>query len=134
MGPEAKAPGGSQDCVEAIKYFHEHADEYGVDPERISVSGVSGGSLISFGAALLLARENCKILKLLLLFCPMIGDTLYTIPENTVEPWERENEMIARCGLELLATDLEHQRYNDPLLNPLCISVEEAKTLPGVVL
>lgn len=134
LAPEAKVPEGSKDCVEAIKYFHENADTYGVDPERFSVAGFSGGALIAFGAALLLARENSKILKLLFLIAPMTGHLFYTTPQNTVAQWEKDNWMIAKCGFELLATDLEDQRDNDPLLNPLCITHEEAKTLPGVVL
>ena len=87
-----------------------------------------------FGAALLLARQNSDLLKLILLFGPMIGHTLFTAPENTIASWEKENQLITKCGFELQATDLENQRDTDPLINPLCITDQEAKSLPNVVL
>lgn len=58
LGPETKCPGGHKDCVAAVKYFHEHAEEYGLDNTKLSLHGQSGGAWIIAGAAILLGRED----------------------------------------------------------------------------
>lgn len=58
LGPETKCPGGQKDAAEAVKYFHEHAEEYGLDNTKLSLNGLSGGAWIVAGAAILLGREE----------------------------------------------------------------------------
>lgn len=41
--PTGAYPRAVQDCVCALAYLRAHADEYGIDPERIAVTGYSAG-------------------------------------------------------------------------------------------
>lgn len=107
LAPETKAPGGAQDAVAAAKYFHKAAAEYGVDENKLTMCGVSGGSHIAFGAGLILGREGSKIIKNLFLWCPMIGNNFLKAPENTVSEWEKKNWFISKDSFDMLATDKE---------------------------
>jgi len=45
LAPEAKWPDGARDVGAAVTWLHEHVAEYGGDPERIFVAGISTGAL-----------------------------------------------------------------------------------------
>lgn len=45
--PEALYPAGFHDIKTAIRWAREHAAEYGIDPERIAVSGCSAGAQLA---------------------------------------------------------------------------------------
>ena len=45
--PEALYPAGLHDVKTAIRWAREHAAEYGIDPERIAVSGCSAGAQLA---------------------------------------------------------------------------------------
>jgi acetyl esterase/lipase len=52
LAPRAKAPGQLIDCKRAIAWIREHADEYGVDPDFICVTGGSAGGHLAALVAL----------------------------------------------------------------------------------
>ncbi|MFN7731354.1 MAG: alpha/beta hydrolase fold domain-containing protein [Pirellula sp.] len=43
LAPKDKYPAQVDDCRQALKWFHEHADEWNVDVERLGVYGYSAG-------------------------------------------------------------------------------------------
>ena len=57
LTPEAKFPSHIQECVEVVRYFHEHAADFGLNGNDISMAGDSGGACIIFGATLYLRDE-----------------------------------------------------------------------------
>jgi len=86
LAPETKTPGGPKDTVAAFHHAHQNAEKYGINPDKISLMGSSGGGFIAMVASILLAREEkANLVKLLLLFCPMLsGELDYRVPENTM--------------------------------------------------
>jgi acetyl esterase/lipase len=47
LSPKVKHPAHIEDCARAFAWLHEHAAEYGGDPERLFVSGQSAGGHLS---------------------------------------------------------------------------------------
>ncbi|GAU89737.1 hypothetical protein RvY_02249 [Ramazzottius varieornatus] len=61
--PENPFPAGHDDCYNAIRYFYENAELYGVDPTRISVLGDSAGANLAAGVTLRL-RDSAMSMAL----------------------------------------------------------------------
>ncbi|WP_336785280.1 alpha/beta hydrolase [Paenibacillus sp. MMO-177] len=51
LAPEHKFPNGFNDCFNAVQYIYEHAEEYGIDRNRIAVGGDSAGGNLSAAVA-----------------------------------------------------------------------------------
>ena len=79
LAPEHPHPTPTEDCYAGLVWLAEHADELGVDQNRIGVMGDSGGGGIAAGVVLM-ARDRVgpQIAKQILIY-PMLDD------RNTVE-------------------------------------------------
>lgn len=75
LAPEHPHPAPVEDCYAGLVWAAEHADELGIDPERIVVMGGSAGGLLSAGVALLARDRQGPELAGQLLICPMLDDT-----------------------------------------------------------
>ena len=53
LGRVARAPASVEDCLCALRWVIEHADEYGVDADRLVVTGASAGSHLALTTAML---------------------------------------------------------------------------------
>ncbi|KAA8904627.1 hypothetical protein TRICI_005433 [Trichomonascus ciferrii] len=71
--PEYPFPTGLRDCFAALQHVHSHADAFGVDPQSISVGGVSAGGHISLAVSHL-ARDAGIPLVLCAVGTPQIDD------------------------------------------------------------
>ncbi len=47
LSPEVKFPVAANECYDVVKHVYEHADEYGIDKNRITVAGDSAGGNLS---------------------------------------------------------------------------------------
>lgn len=74
LAPDTPHPGPVEDCYAALKWLHQHAAEWGVDPDQIAIGGASAGG--GLAAALgLLTRDRGEIpLIFELLIYPMLDD------------------------------------------------------------
>jgi acetyl esterase/lipase len=93
LAPEAPTSTAmAEDVFSALKWLHAHADELGVDPERIAVMGDSGGGGPTAGAAILARDQGVPVAKQILVY-PMLDDRNTTpgaIPSELLT-WDYDN-------------------------------------------
>ncbi|WFR72575.1 alpha/beta hydrolase [Prescottella defluvii] len=82
LAPEHPYPAGLDDCFAALTWVAEHADELGVDPERLAIGGVSAGAGLAAALALRVRDEKGPELVYQLLDNPMLDDRLETSSVN----------------------------------------------------
>jgi len=111
LAPEHPHPAPVEDCYAGLKWMAEHADELGIDPERILVTGASAGGGLSAGTALLARDRGFPKLAGQGLICPMIDDrnaTLSSRQHQDVGVWPgsfNETGWDALVGAENRGTD-----------------------------
>ena len=79
LAPETPHPGPVEDCYAALKWLFTHADELGIDPNRLAVGGSSAGGGLAAALALL-ARDREEVpLVFQFLLAPMLDDRTCTM-------------------------------------------------------
>ena len=110
LTPRFKAPIPQEDVAATIEYVYKHGSLYGVDKEKIVLSGDSAGSNIAVGAALLLKkRQEDQLIKCMILFQPMLNDFIYTRPRKGASEGEKMIGLIMKQAFRMLSTDFDHQ-------------------------
>ncbi len=79
LAPETTYPGAVEDCYAALKWVSTHADELGIDANRIAVGGSSAGAGLAAALALLTRDRGEFKLMFQLLIAPMIDDRTCTL-------------------------------------------------------
>jgi acetyl esterase/lipase len=74
LAPEHPYPAQINDAYAGLLWAAEHADELGIDPERIIVTGSSAGGGLSAALALTVRDKGGPRLLGQLLMCPMLDD------------------------------------------------------------
>jgi acetyl esterase/lipase len=70
----APYPAGLDDCISGLKWVASHAEDLGVDPNRIVVAGESGGGNLTLATGLRLNKENSlDLIRGLYALCPYIA-------------------------------------------------------------
>jgi acetyl esterase/lipase len=78
LAPETPYPGPLEDCYAGLRWVFDHAEEIGVDRNRIGISGASAGGGLAAGLALL-ARDRAELdVAFQMLIYPMIDDRQQT--------------------------------------------------------
>ena len=76
LAPEHPYPAGLEDCYTALLWVVGQADRLGVDPQRLSVGGVSAGGGLAAAVALLARDRSGPALRLQLLEIPMLDPAM----------------------------------------------------------
>ena len=98
LAPEHPGPAQADDCYAALEWMAAHAEELGVDPERIIASGMSAGGGLSAAVALLSRDRGGPRLAGQLLGCPMLDDRNETMSSRQYDgfgAWDRNNNYTA---------------------------------------
>jgi acetyl esterase/lipase len=93
LAPTTPYPGPLEDCYRGLKWTYDHAEELGIDRDRLGVTGVSAGGGLAAALALL-ARDRGEIpIAFQLLDCPMIDDRQATHSSRLagLPVWSRES-------------------------------------------
>lgn len=74
LAPEHPYPAAVEDCYAGLQWIAEHADELGIDPDRIVNLGGSAGGGLAAATALLVRDRGGPHLAGQVLLCPMLDD------------------------------------------------------------
>ncbi len=94
LAPEHPFPAGLHDCYAALLWTAEHADELGIDTQRIAIAGQSAGGGLAAGTALLARDQGRPALCFQLLEIPELDDRLQTpsmLAFQDTPYWNRPN-------------------------------------------
>jgi acetyl esterase len=127
LAPEHKFPSGVEDAYLATKWVFEHAQEIGVDSNRIAVGGDSaGGNLATIVCHLANQRKEFAVLHQLL-FYPSTGFEPTESYEKYGEGYYLTKSTMQWFGQQYFNQPSETQ---NPLAAPMLIPDEEAALLP----
>lgn len=74
LAPETPHPGPVEDCYAGLSWTAEHADELGIDPDRIVIAGISAGGGLAAAVALMARDRGGPALAGQMLMCAMLDD------------------------------------------------------------
>ena len=97
LAPEHPHPAPVEDCYAGLVWTAEHAEELGIDPERILIAGASAGGGLAAGAALMARGRGFPALTHQVLICPMIDDRLVTQSAQCLDgegTWDRRDNLF----------------------------------------
>ncbi|XP_067328899.1 arylacetamide deacetylase-like 4 [Anolis sagrei] len=81
LAPEHPYPAQIQDCCIATEHFLRNAEDYGVDPNRISIGGESSGASFSAAVCQILARKGfLPKLRAQVLLYPFLQGVDFNLP------------------------------------------------------
>lgn len=76
LAPEVPFPGALEDCLAAVAWVHDHADELGVDRARIGVGGISAGGGLTAAVALAARDRGAPAIAFQCMVYPMLDDRM----------------------------------------------------------
>ncbi|KAG8883742.1 hypothetical protein FRB98_002840 [Tulasnella sp. 332] len=152
LAPEHPFPTGVEDGADAILYIWDHADELGIDKEKIGVSGFSAGGNIAFSATMrlqgaLLRRRGARaptgdavaadedehrIVKIIVAWYPTTDYTNTREARSLTNP--RQDMELSLSIYKMLDTSylypLAAIKLDSPFLSPGVASAELIRLLP----
>ncbi|WP_405539420.1 alpha/beta hydrolase [Streptomyces sp. NBC_00075] len=96
LAPEHPDPAPVEDCYAGLLWVGEHAEELGIDPNRLLISGASAGGGLAAGVALMARDHAGPTLAGQLLVCPMLDDRNETPSSYMLEGegvWDRTSNL-----------------------------------------
>lgn len=99
LAPEASGTTLVEDCYQGLLWIAAHADELGIDPNRIIVAGASAGGGLAAGMTLLARDRHGPAIAAQILICPMLDHRNETVSSQQFagDPgvWTREKNIFA---------------------------------------
>lgn len=101
LAPEYPDPCPVEDCYAGLVWTAQHADELGIDAERLLIAGTSAGDGLTAGTALLARDRSSPPLVGQLLMCPMLDDRDNTVStlQYDVGSWTRDQNRVGWTAL-----------------------------------
>lgn len=102
LAPEHPDPAPVEDCYAGLVWTAKHADELGIDPERLLIAGASAGGGLAAGTALLARDRAFPRLSHQVLICPMLDDRFETHSSRMLDGegfWDRNDNLYGWTAL-----------------------------------
>lgn len=84
LAPEDPYPAGVEDCYRALTWIAAHAAEFGIDADRIAVTGQSAGGGLSAAVALMARDRGGPALAFQALYAPTLDDRRVTVSAGRI--------------------------------------------------
>ena len=126
LAPEFPFPKALNECYAVVKYAKEHADEFGIDPDRIAVGGQSAGGNLSAGICLLDSDKKELGVKCLILDYPPLD--LYT--DAGLKPLPKGALPVFVCRIFDACYCNDKEARKNPLISPVYATVDEVRAFP----
>jgi acetyl esterase/lipase len=94
LAPEHRHPAPVEDCYAGLVWLAEHADAFGIDPNRIMLRGGSAGAGLAAAVSLMARDRKGPRLMAQMLMCPMLDDRNETISSRQYDNrtiWNRSS-------------------------------------------
>jgi acetyl esterase/lipase len=98
LAPEHPDPYPVEDCYAGLVWVAAHADELGIDLERIVIAGQSAGGGLAAGTALLARDRNGPALLAQILVSPMLDDRDATVSTQQIDGVGVADRQLTRFG------------------------------------
>lgn len=128
LSPEKVFPKALNECYSIIKYAKEHAEELGIDAERIAIGGHSAGGNLS--AAICIMDGGTLGIKALILDYPPLD--LYT--DAYLKPRIKGALPPKICRLFDACYCNSRENRKNPLISPIFATTEQVRTFPPTLI
>ena len=98
LAPEHPDPYPVEDCAAGLVWVAEHADELGIDPDRIVIAGQSAGAGLAAGTALLMRDRGGPAVLGQILVSPMLDDRDRTVSTQQIDGVGVADRQMTRFG------------------------------------
>jgi acetyl esterase/lipase len=98
LAPEHPHPAPVHDCYAGLVWMADHADELGIDPDRLAIYGASAGGGLTIGTALMARDRGTPQLCFQMPIYPMIDDRNDTPSSHEITDvgiWDRAGNIEA---------------------------------------
>ena len=130
----AQFPAGLNDCVSGLRWTVENAERFGIDRERIVISGESGGGNLTIATTMSLLRSGeVSLVKGIYALCPYIAGSW---PQDDLPSSIRNEGILLQLhnNNALVGYSEEAFRAKNPLAWPLFATVEDLVGFPPSVI
>jgi len=130
LSPDEEFPKALNECIGVIKYAKEHAEEFGIDPDKIAIGGHSAGA--NFSTAICLKDAETKELgiKGLILDYPPLD--IFTDPYLKPHPKRSLSTKMGRI-FNVCYCDSKEERKN-PLISPVFATIDQVQSFPPTLI
>lgn len=94
LAPEHPFPAALDDCINTVKWAIAHADQLGIDPDRIALAGASAGGGLAATCSQRCHDEGIGIRALALLY-PMLDSQPTLLPTRAAAAWSSSSNGFA---------------------------------------
>ncbi len=130
LAPEYPFPSDKEDVYDVIRYVHDHAPEFGIDPERMAVGGHSAGANISAVVAKWAMQKREFSLR-----CQILDYPPMDVQTNPYQKFYTEGAIPPQVADIFNDCYVEHAHAGESDCSPIYCTVEELRSqCPAVVL
>ena len=133
LAPENRYPAAADDAYDIIKYFHEHAEEYDIDGEKLGVIGCSAGANLAAVCALRAAERKEFTLGAQVLHYPYLDARRALNPDPESEHYDADLDSDLSYGFTKSYS--EESQIEERDVSPIFATDDELKGVaPACVL